>query len=139
LAWKAYQASLKIRQSLVKRDSDNTQWQRDVYVSYNKLGDLAMKREYWEETVQNYEAGLAIAKRLAACDLTNTVWQRDLSEFYRELADLAEKQNRPADARKHQEQAVDVLTGIEQRGLHLSSEDRQFLETLREKINTGGQ
>jgi hypothetical protein len=41
--------------------------------------------------------------------------------------------------RTYWKQAFDALSGIDKRGLHLSPEDRQFLETLRGKVGAGGQ
>ena len=35
------------------------------------------------------------------------------------------------------EQALEVLLSIEKRGLHLSPEDREYLETLRQKAGAG--
>ncbi len=72
-------------------------------------------------------------------DPSNTQWQRDLSVSYWKLADLAERQNNSREARTYWKQAFDVLSGIDKRGLHLSPEDRQFLETLRGKVGASGQ
>ena len=72
-------------------------------------------------------------------DPSNTQWQRDLSVSYWKLADLAEEQKNPREASTYWKQAFHVLSGIDKRGLHLSPEDRQFLETLRGKVGASGQ
>lgn len=66
-ALKAFRASLAIREALAARDGGNTQWQRDLYVSYWRLADLAEQRKapkeagaYWS---QAYEVLSSIEKR----------------------------------------------------------------------------
>ena len=39
----AYQTDLVLTERLVAADPTNTQWQHDLSVSYDKLGDLAME------------------------------------------------------------------------------------------------
>lgn len=53
---------------------------------------------------------------------------------YWKLADLAERRNQASEARGYWKQAFDVLSGIDQRGLHLLPEDRTNLEQLRGKV-----
>jgi len=108
-------------------------WQRDLSVSYERLGDVAVAQGRLDEAAGVYGESLGIAKKLAAGDPSNTEWQRDLSVSYAKLADLAERQKKVGEAKAYWKQAFDVLSGIEKRGLHLSPEDRQHLETLRRK------
>ncbi|MDH4080973.1 MAG: DUF4062 domain-containing protein [Nitrospira sp.] len=135
----AYRASHVIFETLAKRDGGNSEWQRDLSISHNKIGDVLVAQGLYTKATEAYGVGLAIAKRLVVGDSSNTQWQLDLSEFYRELGDLAKKQNSPADARAYWKQAFELLSSIDQRGLHLSPEDRQFLETLRVKVHTDTQ
>ena len=58
----------------------NTEWQRDLSVSHNKLGDVAMAAGDLAAARTAYQASLDIAARLAAADPANTTWQRDLSQ-----------------------------------------------------------
>jgi hypothetical protein len=95
---------------------------------------VAVAQGQLEEAARDYTEGLAVAKTLAASDPSNTQWQRDLFVSYWRLADLAERQNRTNEAPVYWKQAFDVLVDIDKRGLHLSPEDRQFLETLRGKL-----
>jgi Tfp pilus assembly protein PilF len=97
-------------------------------------GDLARVRTTLAEASRDYEDARLIAQRLAASDPRNIQWQRDLTVANWKLADLAERQKRTSEAHTYWKQAFDVLSGIEQRGLHLSPDDRQWLETLRVKI-----
>ena len=132
-AVKAYGESLAIRKWLAEGDPTNTGWQRDLSVSYERLGDLSVAQGQLEEAAKAYGESLAIAKKLAEGDPTNTGWQRDLAESYWKLADLEEGQNNAGKAMSYWKQAFDVLSGIEKRGLHLSPEDRKYLEISRQK------
>ncbi|MGH3778904.1 MAG: CHAT domain-containing protein, partial [Pseudonocardiaceae bacterium] len=70
-------------------DPTNTAWQRDLSISHERLGDLAVAAGDLAGAQQRFQAGLTIAERLAAADPTNTEWQRDLSISYIKLGDLA--------------------------------------------------
>lgn len=73
-------------------DPTNTAWQRDLSISHNKLGDLAVTAGDLAEGKRHYQADLAIAERLAAMDPSNAQWQRDLSISRQRLADLSNHQ-----------------------------------------------
>ena len=132
-AARAYGDGLAIRQKLAAGDPSNTQWQRDLSVFSERLGNVAMAQGKLEEAARAYGEGLAIVKKLAGSDPSNTQWLRDLWVSYWKLADLAERRNKASEAQVYWKQALDVLSGIEKRGLHLTPEDRQWLEILRRK------
>jgi len=69
-------------------DPQNSQWQRDLSVSYNKLGDLLTAQGNLNEARENYQRGLEIRERLAEMDPQNIGWQRDLGVSYERLASL---------------------------------------------------
>jgi tetratricopeptide (TPR) repeat protein len=119
--------------SLKKLATSSTLEQRDRMICSNLRGDDLAKNGKLEEAAQAYNDALAIAKELADSYPRKARWQRVLSELYRSLADLAERQNKDSEAQDYWKQALDVLSDIENRGLHLSSEDRQWFERLRQK------
>jgi tetratricopeptide (TPR) repeat protein len=84
----AYQAGLAIREGLAKRDPANTQWQRDLSVSNNKIGDVLVAQGDWPGALAAYQAALAIREDLANRDPANTVWQRDLSVSNNKIGDV---------------------------------------------------
>ena len=88
-AARLYQQALAIRERLARADPTNTGFQRDLSVSYNKLGDLARGSGDAGEAARLYQQALAIAEGLARADPTNTTFQRDLAVSYERLADLA--------------------------------------------------
>jgi hypothetical protein len=89
-------------------------------------GDLAGALRYFSESK-------TIRERLAASDPANAAWQRDLWVSYWRLADLCEKSSEAAQAGEWWRKAYDTLSGMKERGLHVSPEDLGFLERLRQK------
>jgi hypothetical protein len=90
-----------------------------------------------EDAARWYSDSLAIAKKLAAADPGNTQWQRDLWVSCWKLAKLAERRKKSDEALAFSKQALEILSGIEQRGLHLSPADLKFLAKLRKKVAAG--
>ena len=86
---------------LAAADPGNTEWQRDLSVSRNKLGDVAVAAGDLAAARDHYQAALDIADRLAAADPGNTEWQRDLSVSRNKLGDVAIAAGDLAAARDH--------------------------------------
>ena len=61
----SYQASLAIIERLAKSDPGNAGWQRDLSVSYEKVGDVQVAQGDLPARSTSYQASLAIAERLA--------------------------------------------------------------------------
>ncbi|MBV9011564.1 MAG: CHAT domain-containing protein [Pseudonocardiales bacterium] len=78
-------------------DPGNAQAQRDLSVSHNNLGDLAMAVGDSAGAQEHYQAGLEIDQRLAAADPGNAQAQRDLSVSHNNLGDLAMRAGDSAD------------------------------------------
>ena len=97
-AARAYGDGLAIPKKLAAGDPSNTQWQRDLSVSYSKLGDVAVAQGKLEEAARAYSDSLAIVKKLAAGDPSNTQWQRDLSVSYNKIGDVAVAQGKLEEA-----------------------------------------
>ncbi|KMO27073.1 hypothetical protein VP06_31910, partial [Methylobacterium aquaticum] len=55
-----------------------TQWQRDLSISHDKIGDVLVSQGDGAGALAAYQSGLAIALSLAQRDPANTEWQRDL-------------------------------------------------------------
>ncbi len=85
-ALKSYRDSLAIGDRLAKSDPGNADWQRDLSVSYNKVGDVQVAQGDLAGALKSYRDSLAIADRLAKSDPGNAGWQRDLSVSYAKLA-----------------------------------------------------
>ena len=100
-ALNAFQIASESAQSAVRSDSRNTQWQRDLSISYNKIGDVQVAQGETAAALKSYQDGLLIAKRLAESDSRNTQWQRDLSISYNKIGDVQVAQGETAAALKN--------------------------------------
>jgi tetratricopeptide (TPR) repeat protein len=78
-----------IAQRLVQADPSHSGWQRDLAVSHERLGDLAVQTGDLKAARESYQQALAIRQRLVQADPSNTEWQRDLSVSHIKLGDLA--------------------------------------------------
>jgi tetratricopeptide (TPR) repeat protein len=90
-------------------DSGGADWQRDLSVSFNKLGDVAGKLD---DARVFYDQALAVRKALAGKDPSNTDWQRDLSVSVNKLGDVAVRAGKLADARAFYDQALAVRKAL---------------------------
>jgi hypothetical protein len=73
-------------QQLAQQDPSNTQWQRDLSISHDKIGDMLAAQGNGAEALVAYQRSLAIRERLAQQDPTNAEWQTDLVVSYWKLA-----------------------------------------------------
>ncbi|MGH3909509.1 MAG: hypothetical protein ACRDRM_01640 [Pseudonocardiaceae bacterium] len=74
-------------------DLTNTAWQRDLSISHERLGDLAVAAGNLDTAQHHYEIDLAIAERLAALDPANAQWQRDLDISRQRIAHVVNAQD----------------------------------------------
>ena len=99
-ALKSYRDGLAIRDRLAKADPGNAGWQRDLSVSYDKVGDVLVAQGNLPEALKSYRDSLAIADRLANADPGNAGWQRDLSVSYDKVGDVLVAQGNLPEALK---------------------------------------
>ena len=74
--------------ALPQTDPGNADWQRDLSVSFNKIGDVQSARGNLDAALRAYQDSLAIPEKLAAQDPGNTEWQRDLSVSFERIGDV---------------------------------------------------
>lgn len=109
-----YQQSLEIEQKLTSarqmadQDKSKAGWQRDLSVSYVKVGDVLTTQGKLPEALDVYQQSLAIAKRLAEQDNLNAVWQRDLSVSEERVGDVLKAQGKLPEAQDVYEQSLDI-------------------------------
>jgi tetratricopeptide (TPR) repeat protein len=118
-------ADVAIRERLAAADRSNTEWQRDLLWSYNKVGEVLAAQGKLEEALKAYRDGLAIRERLAAADRSNTEWQRDLLWSYNKVGDVLEKQGKL-------EEALTAYRGSLATGERLAAADRSNTEWQRD-------
>ncbi|MGI9000608.1 MAG: CHAT domain-containing protein [Pseudonocardia sp.] len=76
---------LAIAESRAAADPGNAGYQRDLSISHDNLGNLAVAAGDSTTAEQHYRTGLTIAERLAAADPGNAEYQRDLSISHNKL------------------------------------------------------
>ena len=67
-ALKAYRDALAITERLAAADRSNTEWQSDLSISYNMVGNVLLEQGKLEEALKDYRYLLAIAQRLSVAD-----------------------------------------------------------------------
>ena len=88
----SYRKAQGIREILAARDPGNADWQRDLSISYNNVGNVQMKQRDLAGALASYRNDYGIAETLAARDPGNTEWQGDLSVSYNKVGDVQLKQ-----------------------------------------------
>ena len=83
----AANAALRIAEKFAKKYPDNPQMQRDLSVSYERLGDIAKARNDYRAAEGYYAKALEISERLAE------KYPEDLSFSYEKLGDIAKARN----------------------------------------------
>jgi hypothetical protein len=61
-------------------DRSNMQWQSDLSLSYNRIGDVLVAQGNLTGALQAYRDSLAIRERLAKIEPSNSGWQHHASE-----------------------------------------------------------
>ena len=77
---------------LLKLDDQNPLWQRDLSVSYNRLGNVQLQSGQVTEARGSYQQGLEIRQKLAAADPSDAQGQFDLYVSHHKIASVQQKQ-----------------------------------------------
>jgi tetratricopeptide (TPR) repeat protein len=93
-----FEAAHQQNEARAAADPVNTEWQRDLSISHNKLGDLATTTGDLTTARDHYQAALDIRSRLTAADPANTQWQRDLAFVQDRLACLDQTEQEASSA-----------------------------------------
>jgi hypothetical protein len=88
----SYQTALAIAERLAKADPGNAEWQRDLSVSHDNIGDVQQAQGDLAAALSSYQASHAIRERLAKADPGNAGWQRDLALTYGRVASIEIRQ-----------------------------------------------
>ena len=146
-AEEAYRAGLEIDQRLVRLDPSK-QHQRDLSVSYNKIGRALYKQKNrLPEALENYQKGLDIRKRLVEEGGTEDEWlgqHRDLVFNYRKIAEVNKALDNVSAARAAAEQARVIHQELLNKCKERCAQDRRELkddakiDTIEEPLAAGG-
>jgi hypothetical protein len=127
-ALKSYRDGLAIAEKLAKQDPGNAGWQRDLFVSYNKVGDV---QGDLAGALKSYRDGLAIAEKLAKQDPGNAGWQADFAfSCWQTGTTLARSDPQSKkDARTMVEKGRDILRELKTRS-GLIPQQQQWLDSI---------
>ncbi|MDH5194375.1 MAG: hypothetical protein OEW32_11875, partial [Nitrospira sp.] len=117
---------LGIAETLAKRDPGNSEWQRDLSVSHNKIGDVLRAQGDLPAALTSYRASLGIAETLAKRDPGNSGWQRDLIISYVKLSQVTGD-------KAYVKKALDIAQTMQSRGT-LAPRDAWMVEELKRML-----
>jgi tetratricopeptide (TPR) repeat protein len=95
-ALKSFQGSLSIRDRLAKADPNNAGWQRDLSVSYSKVGNVYRRQGDTAKAKDALNTGKAIMERMTKLSPDNATWKDDLAWFEGQIEALETQSARAA-------------------------------------------
>jgi tetratricopeptide (TPR) repeat protein len=91
-ALEVFRKSLAIAERLSLQDPYNAVWQRNLSVSYNRIGGVLEAQGDLDGALEEFRKSLAIDERLALQDPDNARWQSGLSVGYNRFGGVLEAQ-----------------------------------------------
>jgi tetratricopeptide (TPR) repeat protein len=131
-ALKCYQDGLEISRRLAESNPGDAQAQRDLSISYNKLGDVTLQLGQTADALKCYQDGLEISRRLAESNAGDAQAQRDLMYSHYKLARAERQQFEHTAAQTQYQEAIEVLERMLKRGLLKEQTDREMQIIKRE-------
>ena len=119
-----------VQQHLAARDPNNADWQRDLSVSYDRIGDVRVAQGDRAGALDAYEQGRAVRGKLAARDPNNAEWQRDLIVSNVKLGEVAED---ASEAEGHYQTALNIVVALRDAG-RLAPVDAWLVEGLEAQL-----
>ena len=83
---------VELAQARLSSDPKNTDWQRDLSVSFNKVAGILEAQGERDKALLEYRKSLEIAEKLANSDPKNTDWQTDLVVGFWKISGLSGQQ-----------------------------------------------
>jgi tetratricopeptide (TPR) repeat protein len=87
-AMERYEALLTLYRRRVEAEPDRADFQRDLSVSYERMGDLYSALGQGEKARESYQSSLTIRERLAAAEPDRADFQQDLALSYERFGDV---------------------------------------------------
>ncbi|HSZ76872.1 MAG TPA: hypothetical protein VK775_05705, partial [Chthoniobacterales bacterium] len=127
----SYKQALEIAQKLAARDPANTEWQHDLSISYDRIGNVQNAKDDLTSALSSYKQDLEIVQKLAARDPANAQWKTDLVISLWKLASILEHQGTPQkrEAGVNYQRALEILRplAVENR---LTAEQKTWISRL---------
>ena len=130
----AFQAALANAEDLAKRDPANRQWQRDLSVSQDRIGNVRLSQGDGPGALAAFQADLAIAEGLAKRDAANTQWQVDVAVSCSKLGTIEGLLSR-AERCRYLQRGRDILLALKRTGrLHANQDFIGWFEKQLHKL-----
>ena len=129
--------SLELKEALLKASPASAQATRDVSMSLQKLGEFLATRGQTgdaEKAMSYCARDLELTEALLNAKPGSPLAARHVVDLCGKLANFS-KITKTGEPRKWWQRAYDGLAGMKEKGMFLSPEDLQYLETLRGKLN----
>jgi tetratricopeptide (TPR) repeat protein len=122
--------SFDISERLAASDPTDAEAQRDLSISYDKLGDVSLQTGAVQEAVDSYRKALDIRERLAASDPTDAQAQRDLMVSHYKLGNVQRELFAYAEAATRYQAGIKVLDRMIAAGQNVerSTRERDILQ-----------
>ena len=133
-AMQLHQEAFDLLQLRANTEPDRAEYQRDLSVSHERMGDLLRALGQGEAARQHYEADLGIAQRLATGEPNRAEYQRDLSVSHNKMGDLLSALGEGEAAHQHYEAAL----GIAQRLANAEPDRAEYQRDLSVSHNKMG-
>ncbi|TMH35459.1 MAG: ATP-binding protein [Betaproteobacteria bacterium] len=88
LARDAFEKSRPLIQMLIDSDPANLNWQRDLSIYHEKMGNVLMAESNLGGAVQEYRTSMDIVQQLVEQDHRDASWQRGLSVIHEKIGDV---------------------------------------------------
>ena len=120
-----YRKNLVIAEALAVRDPDNSEWQRGLSVSLEKIGNVLVAQGDVPGALAAFRKSLAIREALVGRDPANTEWQRDLIVSYVKLSEVSGDKT-------YVQRALEIAEDMQQRGV-LAPRDAWLIDELKRR------
>ena len=114
---------------------DLRKWQRDLSVSYEKIGVVQSAQGDLNSAFSSYKQGLDIRQKLAARDPANAQWKTDLVISLVKLASMLEQQGTPRkrEAGINYHRALEILQPLAAEN-RLTAEQKTWISLLEARL-----
>ena len=102
------QEAVRLGEELVAAEPDRADYQRDLGVSYERMGDLYSALGQGERAREMYADALALRQKLASSEPDRADYQRDLSVSYNKMGDLYRALGQGERAREMYQQTLEI-------------------------------
>jgi tetratricopeptide (TPR) repeat protein len=112
-----FEESMKLRQDLLQKAPNNTEYLRESAVSHEKMADVFKNLNQLDRSLQHYMQAHSLFQRLAEADPENSLAQRSLAISFIHLGDLYYHPQQPSfnnktESREHFNQSKSILLDL---------------------------